>query len=117
VLLAEAEQEYRWAHGVAHARSVTDEVAVSTSTSDPTGNVVLSKRGTRKACEGAARDVKDAQDALKAAIKGLSAALRLVDPKPRFEPLRYKADATRKDIAQARAAQLRRRHRGEEVPE
>lgn len=117
VLIAEADETYRWAHGVAHARSVSDEVSVSTSSSDMTGNIVLSKARTRRACSEAVRQVKDAHDALELAIKGLNSALHLVDPKPRFEPLRYKADATRADIAESHAAQLRRRHRGEAVPE
>jgi len=117
VLVAEVAETYRWAHGVAHARTVSDEVAVATSSSDMTGNIVLSKNGTRRACERAARDVRDAKDSLEQAIKGLNAALHLADPKPRFEPLRYKADATRADIANAHAAQARRRQRGEAIPE
>lgn len=115
--LREAQTEYRWAHGVAHSRTVGDEVKVTASRSDPVGSILLSKRSTRKACERAMRDIKDARDAVDAAIKGLNSALHLVDPKPRFEPLRYKADATRADITEAREAQMRRREQGEAVPD
>lgn len=116
-LLLELRTEYRWAYGVSHAKSVGDEVKVSGGTSDPTMTVLLSKRSARRACEEANQAVLDAEKDVRDALARLSKALRLVEPPPRFEPLRYKADATRADMREAREAQLRRRLRGEGVPE
>jgi hypothetical protein len=116
-LVAELTKEYRWAHGVAHARSVGDDVKVVTSTSDPTMTVLLSKRAARRACEDANQALVDCEKGINAALSQIGAALKLSDPPPTFEPLRYKADATRADLAEARAAKLRRIGRGEDVPE
>lgn len=115
--LKELAVEYRWTHGVAMNKSQGDTVKVAAGTSDPTVSVFLSKRGSRRACEKANQAVVDADKAVRAALGGLGRALALADPAPGFEPLRYKADATRADIAEAREAQARRFARGEGVPE
>lgn len=118
MMLKELQREYRWAHGVAHSPGVGDDVKVATgSPSDPTGSVLLSKRSARRALEDASTTLTKCEKLVNGSLGGLSKALRIVDPAPRFEPLRYKADATRADIAEARAAQLRRYARGEGVPE
>jgi hypothetical protein len=118
MMLKELQQEYRWAHGVAHSPAVGDDVKVATgSPSDPTATVLLSKRSARRSLEDAAQALTKCEKLVNGSLGSLSKALRLVDPTPRFEPLRYKADATRADIAEARQAQARRYARGEGVPE
>ncbi len=116
-LLRELEHEYRWAYGVAHTKSVGDDVKVAGGTSDPTMTVLLSKRTARRACEEANQAVLEAEKSARDALAQLSKALKLVEPPPRFEPTRYKADVTRADLREARAAQIRRTLRGEAIPD
>lgn len=116
-MFAELEREYQWAHGVAHNKSVGDEVRIGDGVGDPTMTVLLSKRRVRRACEDANQAVLDCEKSLNAAINKLSSALHIVEPAPRFEPSRYRAEATRADIREALEAQERRYTRGEAVPE
>lgn len=113
--------EFRWAYEMAHGSNRRGRSEggghYAGDPNDPTGNLVSSaqKQRARKACSYAARQVEEAQAALKAAIHSCQQAMRDTH-EPAAEPLAMGNLVTRAEKAQSEEAQARRRERGEDVP-
>jgi hypothetical protein len=116
LLAGDLEQEYRWVHSTAHARTVTDEAKVQTGgPSDGTSGIVTSteKARQRRALAHAHERVKDAIADLRRAQSALLHGEERTPERVRFEQLRNPVTATREEVRQSREAQARRMERGE----
>lgn len=108
---------YAHVYPLGYTPGAGDGVKVSTSVSDPTGGAVVSTRAVavRSLLEDADDHVQRAVDELHQALRALKSATRTAGARrAEPEPLRFPRTASDADLKALRAAQDRRRERGEE---
>ena len=119
--LVQLEEAYGWAYSAAYTRGVVGDAGPITrgEASDPTGGVVASAQRDRirRALRAAHRHLDEATRELKTSEYKLRVALEATDPPPTAD-LRSedKYRVSRDELAASRAAQDRRRDRGEHLP-
>lgn len=115
------QREYAWAHGAAHGTSRHGRSEggghYTGDPNDPTGNVVSSaqKQKARRACAYAAKQVEEAQAALRSAIHSCAQAMKDTH-EPAAEPLGMGSLVTRAELASSKEARERREERGDDIP-
>lgn len=83
---------------------------------DQVGSLVVATDGVRTKLRHAAREVADAHNRLRGAWADLNDAARMLDPRPGAVPVASLPDPVlRRELAEARKAQERRRRRAEET--
>lgn len=109
------EIEYRWVHGAAHARRVTDEPKVALGgPDDVTASIVTSKDlgRMRGALRRATADAVRALGACEQAAAALRAGSARDPGGVRFEALRYPRTALQEELKESRQAKARREEQG-----
>lgn len=125
--------EYRWAHGVAYSRQVTDEAHVANSRRDPDGDmlraadagqdvdphrsVAFDHASLRGGLTETARHVRRIMSETDAKVDMLRVRIEKDERRhgPMFDALRNPRTETRAELDERRQAQLRRRLRGEAI--
>lgn len=123
--LAELPLLYEQAYGASHDRVVRASAGkITKGRSDPTEQIVGdpldplrpgAQAAIRRALERAPKKLAELENEVLSIEREISRTLDRLDPAPGFEPLRFPVSASNADLDESRAAQARRRARGEDI--